>query len=80
MCSNLFIILNSKALALLQEFAENEYDIIDLDNCILYRCSKKFFPMLYPRMADMGYLISEIEALDQADEYMSVRFYYAFKN
>lgn len=80
MYSNLFIILNSKALALLQEFAENEYDIIDLDNCILYRCRKKFFPMLYPRMADMGYLISEIEALDQTDEYMSVRFYYAFKN
>lgn len=77
---NLFIILSSKAVALLEEFAETQYDVIDMDDCILYRCSKKYFPIVYPRMADMGYVISEIEALDQTDEYMSVRFYYAFKN
>lgn len=71
--------MKSKAIALLEEFAETEFDIIDIDNCILYRCSKKFFPMIYPRLADMGYLISEIEALDQNDDYMSVRFYSAFK-
>jgi len=69
----------SKAIALLEEFAETEYDIIDIDNCILYRCRKKYFPMIYQRLADMGWIISEIEALDQKDEYMSVRFYCAFK-
>ena len=79
MRGNLFVILNSKALALLEEFAETHDDVIDIDNCILYRCRKKFFPILYPRMADMGYLISEIEALDQTDDYMSVRFYCTFK-
>ena len=46
MRSNLFVILNSKALALLEEFAETHDDVIDIDNCILYRCRKKFFPML----------------------------------
>ncbi len=71
--------MNSKAIALLEEFAETQEDLIDIDNCILYRCKKKYFPMLYPRLADMGYLISEIEALDPKDDYMSVRFYFAFK-
>ena len=70
----------SKAIALLEEFAETQYDVIDLDDCILYRCHRKYFAIVYPRMADMGYIISEIEALDQTDEYVSVRFYYAFKN
>ena len=69
----------SKAIALLEEFAETQYDLIEMDNCILYRCRKKYFPMIYPRLADMGYLISEIEALDPNDDYMSVRFYFAFK-
>jgi len=71
--------LKPKAIALLEEFAETEFDIIDIDNCILYRCRKKFFPMIYPRLADMGWVISEIEALDQNNDYMSVRFYSAFK-
>ena len=79
MRGNLFVILNSRALALLEEFAETQDDVIDIDNCILYRCRKKFFPILYPRMADMGYLISEIEVLDPRDQFMSVRFYCAFK-
>ncbi len=69
----------SKAIALLEEFAETQYDLIEMDNCILYRCRKKYFPMIYPRLADMGWIISEIEALDQKDEYMSVSFYCAFK-
>ena len=71
--------MSSKAIALLEEFAETQYDIIDMDNCILYRCRKKFFPMIYPRVADMGLLISDIEPLDTEQDYMSVRFYYAFK-
>ena len=71
--------MKPKAIALLEEFAKTEFDIIDIDNCILYRCRKKFFPMIYPRLADMGWVISEIEALDQTDDYMSVRFYSAFK-
>ena len=69
----------SKAIALLEEFAETNDDVISIDNNILYRCRKKYFPMIYPRLADMGWIISEIEALDQTDEYMSVRFYPAFK-
>ncbi|RPG64925.1 MAG: hypothetical protein CBC02_008370 [Flavobacteriaceae bacterium TMED42] len=69
----------SKAIALLEEFAETQYDLIEMDNCILYRCRKKYFPMIYPRLADMGWIISEIEALDSTDDYMSVRFYPAFK-
>ena len=69
----------SKAIALLEEFAETQCDLIEMDNCILYRCRKKYFPMIYPRLADMGWLISEIEALDSTDDYMSVRFYHAFK-
>ena len=71
--------MNSRVIALLEEFAEKQEDVINIDNCILYRCRKKYFPMLYPRIADMGYLISEIEALDPKDAYMSVRFYPAFK-
>jgi hypothetical protein len=69
----------SKAIALLEEFAETNNDVISIDGDILYRCRKKFFPMVYPRLADMGWVISEIEALDQTDDYMSVRFYPAFK-
>jgi hypothetical protein len=68
-----------KAIALLEEFAETNDDVISIDCDILYRCRKKFFPMIYPRLADMGWVISEIEALDQTDDYMSVRFYPAFK-
>ena len=79
MYSNLCINLNSRVIALLEEFAEKQEDVINIDNCILYRCRKKYFPILYPRIADMGYLISEIEALDSKDAYMSVRFYHAFK-
>lgn len=69
----------SKAIALLEEFAETDLDLIEMDNCILYRCRKRYFPFIYPRLADMGWIISEIEALDQTDDYMSVRFYPAFK-
>lgn len=69
----------SKVIALLEEFAETNNDVILIDDNILYRCRKKYFPMIYPRLADMGWIISEIEALDQTDDYMSVRFYCAFK-
>jgi hypothetical protein len=69
----------SKAIALLEEFAETNDDVISIDNNILYRCRKKFFPIVYPRLADMGYIVSEIEALDSTDDYMSVRFYPAFR-
>ena len=69
----------SRVIALLEEFAETNNDVIFIDGNILYRCRKKYFPMIYPRLADMGWIISEIEALDQTDDYMSVRFYPAFK-
>lgn len=69
----------SKAIALLQEFAETNEDVIFIDGSILYRCLKKYMPIVYPRLANMGYIISEIEILDPTDEYMSVRFYPAFK-
>ena len=68
----------SRAIELLEEFAETQYDIIDIDNCILYRCRKQYFPMIYPRLADMGYIVSEIEALDSTDDYMNVRFHPTF--
>jgi hypothetical protein len=69
----------SKAIALLEEFAETNDDVISIDNNILYRCLKKYMPIVYPRLANMGYIISEIEILDSTDEYMSVRFYPVFK-
>jgi hypothetical protein len=69
----------SKAIALLEEFAETNDDVIFIDGDILYRCLKKYMPIVYPRLANMGYIISEIEILDSTDEYMSVRFYPVFK-
>ena len=69
----------SKAIALLEEFAETNNDVIFIDGDILYRCLKKYMPIVYPRLANMGYVVSEIEALDSTDDYMSVRFYPAFK-
>lgn len=72
--------MNTKALALLEEFAETQDDIIDIDDNILFRCKKKHFPMIYPRLANMGCLISEIEALEPTSEYMNVRLYNAYKN
>jgi len=80
MYSNLFVVLNSKALALLQEFAETQDDIIDIDEAILYRCRKKHFPMIFPRLADMGCLISEIDTIDTSDDYMNVRLYSIYDN
>jgi len=80
MYSNLFVVLNSKALALLQEFAETQDDIIDIDDNILFRCKKKHFPMIYPRLANMGCVLSEIEGLEPTSEYMNVRLYNAYKN
>lgn len=69
----------SRAIALLQEFAETNNDVIFIDGDILYRCLKKYMPIVYPRLANMGYVVSEIEMLDSTDDYMSVRFYPAFK-
>ena len=69
----------SKAIALLEEFAETNNDVIFIDGDILYRCLKKYMPIVYPRLANMGYVVSEIEMLDSTDDYMSVRFYPAFK-
>jgi len=80
MYSNLFVVLNSKALALLEEFAETQDDIIDIDDNILFRCKKKHFPMIYPRLANMGCVLSEIEGLEPTSEYMNVRLYNAYKN
>lgn len=80
MYSNLFVVLNSKALALLQEFAETQDDIIEIDEEILYRCRKKHFPMLYPRLANMGCLVSEVEGLEPTSDYMNVRLYNAYQN
>ena len=54
-------------------------DVISIDDNILYRCRKKYFPMIYPRLANMGWIISEIEALDPTDDYMSVRLTLYFK-
>jgi len=76
---NLRFILNSKAIALLEEFAETNDDVIFIDDNILYRCRKQYMSIVYPRLADMGYVISEIEILDPTDDYMSVRFYPVFK-
>lgn len=76
---NLHFILNSKAIALLEEFAETNDDVIFIDDNILYRCRKQYMSIVYPRLADMGYVISEIEILDPTDDYMSVRFYPVFK-
>jgi len=70
--------LNSKAIALLEEFAETNDDVIFIDDNILYRCRKQYMSIVYPRLADMGYVISEIEILDPTDDYMSVRFYSVF--
>ena len=72
--------MNSKAIALLEEFAETQDDLIKIDGNILFRCKKKHFPMIYPRLANMGCLISEIETLEPTSEYMSVRLYNAYKN
>jgi len=80
MYSNLFVVLNSKALALLEEFAETQDDIIDIDDNILFRCKKKHFPMIYPRLANMGCVLSEVEGLEPTSEYMNVRLYNAYKN
>lgn len=80
MYSNFFVILNSKAIALLEEFAETQDDIIDIDDNILFRCKKKHFPMIYPRLANMGCVLSEIEGLEPTSEYMNVRLYNAYKN
>lgn len=80
MYCNLFVVLNSKALALLEEFAETQDDIIDIDDNILFRCKKKHFPMIYPRLANMGCVLSEIEGLEPTSEYMNVRLYNAYKN
>jgi hypothetical protein len=74
-----YIQLMSPAIALLEEFAETNDDVIFIDDNILYRCLKKYIPIVYPRLADMGYVISEIEILDPTDEYASVRFYPVFK-
>ena len=71
--------MNSNAIALLEEFAETNDDVISIDNNILYRCRKKYFPMIYPRLVNMGWIISEIEALDSTDDYMSVRLCPVFK-
>ena len=71
--------MNSKALALLEEIAETQDDVISSDDNILYRCRKKYFPMIYPRLANMGWIISEMEALDPTDDYMSVRLTLYFK-
>lgn len=71
--------MNSNAIALLEEFAETNDDVISIDDNILYRCRKKYFPMIYPRLANMGWIISEIEALDPTDDYMSVRLILYFK-
>lgn len=71
--------MNSKAIALLEEFAETNDDVIFIDDNILYRCRKQYMSIVYPRLADMGYVISEIEILDPTDDYMSVRFYPVFK-
>ena len=71
--------MNSNAIALLEEFAETNDDVISIDDNILYRCRKKYFPMIYPRLANMGWIISEIEALDPTDDYMSVRLTLYFK-
>ena len=70
----------SKAIALLEEFAETQDDIIDIDDNILFRCKKKHFPMIYPRLANMGCILSEIEGLEPTSEYMNVRLYNAYKN
>lgn len=80
MYSNFFVVLNSKAIALLEEFAETQDDIIDIDDNILFRCKKKHFPMIYPRLANMGCVLSEIEGLEPTSEYMNVRLYNAYKN
>lgn len=72
--------MNTKALALLEEFAETQDDIIDIDDNILFRCKKKHFPMIYPRLANMGCILSEIEGLEPTSEYMNVRLYNAYKN
>jgi len=53
---------------------------IEIDEEILYRCRKKHFPMIYPRLANMGCLVSEIEGLEPTSEYMNVRLYNAYKN
>ena len=69
-----------KAIALLEEFADSESDIVSSDGCILFTCRKKYMPEIYPRMANLGFLLTDIELGDSINEYMNVRFYYAFKH